>query len=114
MKRDTMGLIIFMAAMIIFFLGILYMAGQNEYKVIEGNIIGTKTILNDDGSIKHMLLSFDNGEQVKVKFFDNEYHDLTKGSMLIVELSKHQYLPEWDYGKDVWRIVSILKVPSED
>lgn len=78
----------------------------DEYKTLEGEITNVVIILDDDGSIDYLIITFDNKEQIKA--YAKSDTDLTVHSKLIIQF--HKYADESD--SDIWHIGKILKVPD--
>jgi len=100
------GIIIVIATVGIILAALLILT--TEYTTIEGEVTDVETILNDDGSIKYLLVTLNDDESYKIggkTGFDGDM-DFTVNSQLIIELTKDIY------SNDVWTVKAIIKAPS--
>ena len=118
MNKDTLITIGLISMVVIVFSVIAYAIYYTEsyfnasfdktYIVIEDEIIDTSTVLDDDGSLDYIVVTFSNGESYDIK--PSKEVDLTVSSRLILEL--YHYNNEGFYDTDVWHIKSIIRVPD--
>ncbi len=78
---------------------------EREYIIVEGVVTDVIPVTSDDGSIDYFYISFDTGEQYRIK--SSQDLDLTVNSKFIIELFYYPNLPE-----DFKFINQIIKVPE--
>ena len=89
--------------------GLMIESSQDKtYIVIEDEIIDTSTVLNKDGSLDYITVTFSDGESYDIQ--PSKETDLTVNSRLIIELFRFNNKDYFD--TDVWHIKSIIKVPD--
>lgn len=76
--------------------------------ILTHHFIDTSTVLDDDGSLDYIVVTFSNGESYDIK--PSKEIDFTVSSRLILEL--FHYNNEGFFDTDVWHIKSIIKVPD--
>lgn len=84
--------------------GVIDSVTPDEYITVEGTIIDSKTVLDADGRIDYLILTFDSGITYLIDPGWGET-DLTVNSKVILELGK-------EYEDNVWEIQRIIKVPD--
>ena len=89
---------------------------DKRYITVEGKIINTHPIVDENGQINVLSITFDNGKTYKV-LFTEKYGilDLTVNSKLILEL-RGTYTRDWFWDElkpynDIYHIEKIVKIP---
>lgn len=86
---------------------------DRRYEVVEGKIINSYPILDDNGQIDYLSVTFDNGKHYKIKINDDV--DLTVNSKLVLELKyyveRDWFWNEYERDDDVYYIERIVKIP---
>ena len=73
----------------------------DDFKVIDGTLIDYKIVKDEKGALDYYILTFDDGEIIKVNAVYGTNLDFTVNSKLVIELSK-------DKDTDIWTVVSVV------
>lgn len=115
-KLGMFLIVIIMGIMLFSFVVVVYNSSTSmdrRYEVVEGKIINSYPILDDNGQIDYLSVTFDNGKHYKIKINDDV--DLTVNSKLVLELKyyveRDWFWNEYERDDDVYYIERIVKIP---